>query len=324
MTARAVPCSRLALFAPRCSTNSRRRTRKTPRTPRLGFSIALLEDALGAAALGHSEDSTFERQAAHAFLAQAKDHLAARYAFVERCLFIVETTVRRQFQTFWRRNVALALEARTGALLRRLHERYQTTRIDVQDLLWRDEESLFALTLAIADDLGESPPDDLPLADALRLDAQAEARRVFSPDPKTVRRVVRRMRGYDLVQATLMLAAIDPDYALAYGSGTLPDSPRQGPCDPALDLADSGATDRDRRCLERLYDGAVGAEARWPEACVNACTSPEGFAAALPSPESRRSARLAWHADDANFRTDVLSGRLFGDALATRLAATCP
>ena len=288
---------------------------------RLGFSITLLEDALDAAALGHSEDSTFERQAAHAFLAQARDHFAARHGFVERCLLIIETTVRRQFQTFWRRNVALALEARTGALLRRLHRRYQTTRIDVQDLLWRDEESLFALTLAIADDLGESPPDDLPLAGTLRLEAEAEATHVFSPDPETVRRTVRRMRGYDLVQAVLMLAGTDPDYALACGSGIHPDSPRQEPCDPALDLADAGATGRDRHRLERLHGSAVGAEAKWPEACVNACTSAQEFAVSLPTPESRRAARLAWHADTGKLRTGVLSGSLCGEALATRLDA---
>ena len=287
---------------------------------RLGFSISLLEDALDAAAIGHSENSTFERQAAHAFLAQAKEQLADRHGFFERCLLAVETTIRRQFQTFWRRNVALALEARTGALLRRLHQRYRTTRIDVQDLLWRDEESLFALTLAIADDLGESSAADLPLADTLCLEAEAEARHVFSPDPETVRRIVRRMRGYDLVQATLMLAATDPDYALAYGSGTLPDSPRQGPCDPALDLADAGATGRDQRYLERLNNNAVAAEALWPEACVKACASPQDFDGSLPSPESRRAARLAWHADDGGLRTNVLSGSLFGESLAARLA----
>ena len=288
---------------------------------RLGFSLALLEDALDATALGHSGESTFERQAAHAFLAAAKDQLAACHSLIGRGLLVVESTARRQFQTFWRRNVALALEARTGALLRRLHERYQTTRIDVQDLLWRDEESLLALTLALTDDLGSTPPDDLPLADALRLAAEAEARRVFSPKPETVGRIVRRMRGYDLVQAVLMLAATDPDYALAYGSGTLPDSPRHGPCDPALDLTDAGATDRDRRCLERLHAAAIRAEARWPHACVQACTSLADFEKALPAPESRRAARLAWHANHQNLRTDVLSGVLSGDALEARLAA---
>ncbi len=288
---------------------------------RLGFSLALLEDALDETALGHSEDSTFERQAAHAFLAAAKDHLSAQHAFLERCFFIVESAVRRQFQTFWRRNVALALEARIGALLRCLHERYETTRIDVQDLLWRDEESLLALTLAVAEDLGGLPPDTLPLADTLRLQAEAEARRVFSPNPETVRRIVRRMRGYDLVQAVLMLAATDPAYALAYGSGTAPDSPRRGVCDPAIDLNNAGATNRDRRRLKRLHQAAVHTASQWPDACRNACTSAEDFTQSLPLPESLRAARLAWHTNDQNLRKHVLSGTLSGHALEARLAA---
>jgi hypothetical protein len=281
---------------------------------RLGFSLALLEDALG-----HTEESTFERQAAHAFLADAKTHLESRHSLLTRWLLGAETACRRQLQTFWRRNVALALEARTGALLRRLHDRYQTTRIDVQDLLWRDEESLLALTLATAEDPGHLPPETHPFADTLRCEAEVEARRVFSTNPDTVRRIVCRMHGYDLVQAALFLAATDPDYALAYGSGILPDSPRRGPCDPALDLEDAGGVTRDHYRLQALAHEANLAEAQWPGACLAACTSPEAFHQALPEPDSLRAARLAWHLNHHNFRTDVLCGALGGHMLETRL-----
>ena len=288
---------------------------------RLGFSLTLLEDALDAATLGHTDESGFERQAAHASLIEAEQALARHTPLPGRWRLAVEGAARRRVQAFWRRNAALALEARTGALLRRLHDRYRTARIDVQDLLWRDEEALLALSLAIADDHDNRPPETFPVADAVRREARAEARRVFSTDPDTIARVVRRMHGHDLIRAVFLLAAGDPDYALACGSGITPDSPTHGPCDPLLDLAAAGATAHDRRRLHALARDAADAAAYWPTACEQACRSTAAFHQACPSPEARRAARLAWHTDDRGLRRGVLSGRLHGPALEARLHA---
>ena len=289
---------------------------QTTQDARLGFSLALLEDALDTTALGHNEESSFERQAAHAFLAQAREHLNAQLHLPRRLCLLVESTLRRQLQTFWRRNVALALEARAGAILHDLHQRYQTTRIDVQDLLWGDDEALLALSLAIAQDNGPHHP---PVAQTLRQSAVQAARHVFSDNPATVHRIISRMHGYDLVQATLILAANDPDYALAYGSGIRPDSPRQGPCDPLEDLTAAQAPSRDYARLDQLADAARQAEADWPAACLSACGPEHTLHHILADPQASRALRLAWHGDHNALRSRVRSGHLSGGALESTL-----
>ena len=212
---------------------------------RLGFSLALLEDALDATALGEGSESSLERQLAHDALASARTALHEAFPMHRRCLHVLSDALRRYPQAFWRRNVALALEARAGRLLQDLHRRYRTGRIDAQDLLWQDGEALFHLSLAVACD-GQPP-----IAQAIRDGMTDEARRVYSGNPRTVKRLVRRMHGFDLVQASLLLAARDPAYAEALGSGQDPDSPRQGPPDPYLDLALAGAGKADARRLRQ-------------------------------------------------------------------------
>ena len=272
---------------------------------RLGFSLTLLENALDATVFGSEGDSSFERHTAQISMAQAHTLLLAQHALPRRLIRIATGSLRRHFQAFWRRNIALALEARAGALLHRLHRRYDTTRIDVQDLLWQDPEALLALTLA-TDTAGGAEP----LTRILRNETAQAAKQVFSNDRSAVRRIVSRMHGYDLVQATLLLAAADPNCALACGNGINATSSRHEARDPRLDLDLADAHRTDYETLQTLHRQARNAERTWPEL------------AALPhvnnllrTPETARALRIAWHTDDHGLRSNVENRRLHGQAL---------
>ena len=212
---------------------------------RLGFSLALLEDALDATALEKAARAASNASWPTTPWPQPGPLCMKLFRYTGAACTSCRTPSGRYLQAFWRRNVALALEARAGRLLQDLHRRYRTGRIDAQDLLWQDSEALFHLSLAVASD-GQPP-----IAQAIRDGMTDEARRVYSKDSRTVKRLVRRMHGFDLVQASLLLAARDPAYAEALGSGQNPDSPRQGPPDPYLDLALAGAGRADARRLRQ-------------------------------------------------------------------------
>ena len=165
-------------------------------------------------------------------------------------------------QAFWRRNAWLALEARTGALLKRLHDRYDNLHVDAQDLLWQDDEALLSLALSMPKDT----EDETSITDVIRRETAREARQVFSREKVSAQRIVTRMYGHDLVRATLLLAASDPEYALACGSGVPAGSPRTGACDPLEDLKDAGAPASAERRLRRIHQHASKAH-RKPSPC---------------------------------------------------------
>ena len=229
---------------------------------RLGFSLALLEDALDGAVTGGDLESLPQRLSAHPFTTRAERALRTHDRGLLFYLQPLMDTLHRHVQAFWRRNAWLALEARTGALLKRLHDRYDNLHVDAQDLLWQDDEALLSLALSMPKDT----EDETSIADVIRRETAREARRVFSREKVSALRIVTRMYGHDLVRATLLLAASDPEYALACGSGVPAGSPRTGACDPLEDLKDAGAPASAERRLRRIHQHARKAH-RKPSPC---------------------------------------------------------